>query len=35
VSRLGGPIDRHRLGNRFRAKVLEAGIPYRVRFHDL
>lgn len=35
VSRRGGPLDRHRVSGRFRAKVKQAGIPYRVRFHDL
>src|SRR5438270_12373076 len=30
-----GPLDRHRLCGRFRAKVRAARIPYRVRFHDL
>lgn len=35
VSRLGGPLDRHRLSSRFRAKVRAAGIPYKVRYHDL
>jgi integrase/recombinase XerD len=35
VSRLGGPLDRHRVSGRFRAKVQQAGVQYRVRFHDL
>jgi integrase len=35
VSRLGGPLDRHRVSGRFRAKVKLLSLPYRVRFHDL
>jgi site-specific recombinase XerD len=35
VSHLGGPLDRHRVSGRFRAKVQSLGLGYRVRFHDL